>query len=84
MMVFCAFPTALKLQTEYADDIALLAETEQELQNMMNRLVSTAAKVGLKINASKTEVMYTGSNPPQIVIGNHTLESVEKFKYLGI
>ena len=68
---------------EYADDIALIAETELELQDMMNRLVSTAAKVGLRINAGETEVMYTGSTPPQITIGNHILKSVDNFKYLG-
>jgi len=45
----------------YADDIILLATSEEELQELVNRLDRVSRKYSLFINVDKTKVM--ASNP---------------------
>jgi hypothetical protein len=68
---------------DYADDLGILAESESELQDMVDKIIATGGKVGLKINASKTKVLSSCCPQPAIRIGNDTLENVTSFKYLG-
>ena len=42
---------------DFADDLALLCNTQEELQEMTNSLQCNAAKVGLCINTEKTKAM---------------------------
>ena len=72
----------------FADDCALLAYTEDDLQSMLDDFAKAAARYGLTISIKKTEVMYQpkpGSPPkdPVIKIGNDQLKVVHKFCYLG-
>ncbi len=46
---------------DYADDIALLSGTIANAQSMLLSIETWAAKVGLKINHSKTEFMLVGN-----------------------
>ena len=41
----------------YTDDTALLADTEEELQNLVDDLNKACGRYGLKTNIEKTEVM---------------------------
>ena len=41
----------------YADDMVMMAETEEGLQDLMDKLSEECRKLGLRINVSKTEVM---------------------------
>jgi len=41
----------------YADDIVLLAEEEEEMRNMLERLEGYLERKGLELNAGKTKVM---------------------------
>ena len=41
----------------YADDTVLIADTEEKLQRLVDRLDEECRGVGLKINIDKTEVM---------------------------
>ena len=70
---------------DFADDVALLAETNEQLQDMTTNLEAEAAKVGLRISHSKTKVMRTGTiqSHINIQIGNIAIEIVQKFPYLG-
>ena len=69
---------------DYADDIAILAKTSQELQLMVDRVAATAARLGLCINAAKTKVMVVASaEVPQISVAGEILEVVKSFTYLG-
>ena len=70
---------------KYADDLALITKTEEELQEMMTSLVETGRRYGMEINVNKSKVMMIASNvePLNIVIGNTRLEQVDYFKYLG-
>ena len=62
----------------YADDIILLATSEAELQELMDRLDRVSRKYSLLINVDKTKVMAS-----HIVIQNEVLEQVDMFPYLG-
>ena len=83
--------TRRELVTEllFADDTALVAHDEEQLQNMVNVFAGTARKIGLQVNTQKTEVLYqpspenTNPTPPRIVIDGEPLKVVENFKYLG-
>ena len=44
-------------KVRFADDTAIRAKTQEELQNMVNRLVDTERKYGMEINIDKSQVM---------------------------
>ena len=43
----------------YADDTTLMAESEEELKNLLMK-VKKSEKVGLKLNIQKTKIMASG------------------------
>ena len=44
----------------YADDTTLMAESEEELKNLVMRVKEESAKNSLKLNIKKTRIMATG------------------------
>ena len=44
----------------YADDTTLMAETEEELKNLLMKVKEESEKVGLKLNIQKTRIMASG------------------------
>ena len=44
----------------YADDSILMAESEEELKNLLMKLKEESEKVGLKLNIQKTKIMASG------------------------
>ena len=44
----------------YADDAILMAESEEELKNLLMKVKEESEKVGLKLNIQKTKVMASG------------------------
>ncbi|XP_072039554.1 uncharacterized protein [Amphiura filiformis] len=64
----------------FADDCALIAYTEEDLQSILNDFARAATRYGLTISIKKTEVMFqpkTGSPPidPVIKIGDDQLKN---------
>ena len=41
----------------YADDITLMAESEEELRSLLMEVKEESEKVGLKLNIQKTKIM---------------------------
>ena len=41
----------------YADDTTLMAESEEELKSLLNKVKEESEKVGLKLNIQKTKIM---------------------------
>ena len=41
----------------YADDITLMAESEEELKSLLMKVKQESEKVGLKLNIQKTKIM---------------------------
>ncbi len=74
--------------TLYADDIALLAASKEELQEMLTKIDTEFTRYGMTISAEKTKVMKCGANDElvdamNIKIGDQKLEEVQSFKYVG-
>ena len=44
----------------YADDITLVAESEEELKSLLMKVKVESEKVGLKLNIQKTKIMASG------------------------
>ena len=44
----------------YADDTTLMAESEEELKNLLTKVKEESEKVGLKLNIKKTKIMASG------------------------
>jgi len=51
------FQVGLPWELLYADDLVLLAESENELQSRINQWMSRIEQKGLRINMGKTKVM---------------------------
>ena len=66
----------------YADDTTLMAESEEELKNLLMKVKEESEKVGLKPSIQKTKIMVSG---PIISwqIDGETLEAVADFIFLG-
>jgi len=63
----------------YADDKAVVASSQKELQNLMDRLNTVTKKYGMKINVKKTKVMCisrTGNNKLKILVEGQRVEQV--------
>ena len=61
----------------YADDITLMAESEEELKSLLMK--EESEKVGLKLNIQKTKIMASGPITSQEIDG----ETVADFIFLG-
>ena len=44
----------------YGDDTTLMAESEEELKNLLMKVKEENEKVGLKVNIQKTKIMASG------------------------
>ena len=44
----------------YADDTTLMAESEEELKNLLMKVKEESGKVGLKLSIQKTKIMASG------------------------
>ena len=66
----------------YADDTTLMAESEEELKNLLMKVKEESEKVGLKLNIRKTEIMASGPITSWQIHGE-TVETVSDFIFLG-
>ena len=54
-------PGQMPNKLKYADDINLMAESEEELKSLLMKVKEGSEKVGLKLNIQKTKIMASGS-----------------------
>ena len=66
----------------YADDITLMAESEEELKSLLIKEKEESEKVGLKLSLLKTKIM-TSSPITSWQIDGETVETVTNFIFLG-
>nr|XP_008303217.1 PREDICTED: uncharacterized protein LOC103374843 [Stegastes partitus] len=79
-------PAVVLTDLDYADDISLLSDNVEQAQERLNRVELECAKVGLRLNAKKTEVITYNVPPerqPLTTAGGTVLKEVEDLKYLG-
>ena len=73
----------------YADDLALITESETDLQTLLSILYNWCQKWRMKVNVKKTKVVHfrcknVVQSDFQFKYGDNTVDIVEKYKYLGL
>ena len=80
-------PAAAHIQDAmYADDMALIVESRNEMQHMVKALDKACTCWGMHINVDKSKILAVGEQEPDhspISIQSQTLGEVESFPYLG-
>ena len=66
----------------YADDSNLMAESKEELKNLLMKVKEENEKVGLELNIQKTKIMASGPITSWQIYGD-TVETVSDFTFLG-
>ena len=66
----------------YADDINLMAESEEELKSLLMKVKEEREKNGLKLNIQKMKIMTSGPITSWQIDGE-TIETVRDFIFLG-
>ena len=64
----------------YADDIILMAESEEELKSLLMKVKEESEKVGWKLNIQKTKIMASGPITSWQIDGK-TVETVTDFSW---
>ena len=75
------------LEVLFADDCALMAHRESDLQIIVNKFAETSCLFGLTISLGKTEVLFQPApaavaHRPTILIDGTQMKTVDDFKYL--
>ena len=77
------YPAKIIIDTDYADDIALQANTPNQAETLMHSLERAAAGIGLHVNAHKTEYMCYNQTGDISTLDRTSLKLVDKFIYQG-
>ena len=77
------YPAKTITDADYADDIALLANTPNQAETLLHSLERAAAGIGLHVNAHKTEFMSFNQKGDISTLDGTSLKLVDKFTYLG-
>ena len=77
------YPAKTITDTDYADDIAILANTPNQAETILHSLEREAADIGLYVNAHKTEYMCFNQTDDISTLEGTSLKLVDKFTYLG-
>ena len=64
----------------YADDIILMAESEEELKSLLMKVKVESENIGLKLNIQKTKIMASGPITSWEIDGE-TVETVSDFLF---
>ena len=68
---------------DYADDIALLANTPTQAETLLYSMGRAAADIGIHVNAVKTEYTCFNQGGDISTLNNNSLKPVHKFAYQG-
>ena len=77
------YPAKTITDADYADDIALLANTPNQAETLLHSFERSAAGIGLHANAHKTEYMCYNQTGDISTLDGTSLKLVDKFTYLG-
>ena len=77
------YPAKTITDADYADDIAILANTPNEPETLLQSLERAAAGIGLDVNAHKTEYMCYNPTGDISTLDRTSLKLVDKFTYQG-
>ena len=77
------YPAKTITDTDYADDIVILANTPDQAETLLHSVERAAANIGLYVNAHKTEYMCYNQTRDISTLEGTPLKLVNKFTYLG-
>ena len=77
------YPAKTITDADYADDLALLANTPNQAETLLHSLERAAAGIGLHVNAHKTEYTCYNQTGNIATLDGASLRLVDKFTYLG-
>ena len=77
------YPATTITDADYADDIAILANTPDQAETLLHSLERAAASIDLYVNALKTEYMCYNQTGDISTLEGTPLKLVDKFTYLG-
>ena len=77
------YPAQTIIDVDYADDIALLANSPTQAESLLHNLEQAARGISLHVNADKTEYMCFNQRSDISTIKGGLLRLVDKFTYLG-
>ena len=72
------------MDVDYADDIALLANTPSQDETLLHSMEWAAAGIGLHVNAHKMEYMCNNQRGDISLLNGSSLKLIDKFTYPGI
>ena len=77
------YPAKTITDANYADDIAILANTPNQAETLLHSLERAAAGIGLHVNAHKTEYMCFNQTGDISTLEGTSLKLVDRFTFLG-
>ena len=77
------YPAKTITNTDYADDIAILANAFTQAKTLLHSLEQAAPGIGLHVNAHKIDYMCFNQKGDISTLGGSSLKLVDKFTYLG-
>ena len=77
------YPAKTIADADYADDMAILANTPNQAETLLHSLERAATGIGLHVNAHKTECMCYYQTGDISTRDGTSLKLVDKFTYLG-
>ena len=89
LVSLCPYPVTITItprappDADYADNLALLANTPNQAETLNHSLERAAAGIGLHVNAHKTEYMCYNQTGNINTVDGASLRLVDKFTYLG-
>ena len=77
------YPAKSITDTDYADDIVILANASAQAETLLHSLERAAEGIGIHVNAHKKEYMCFNQAGDISTLGGSSLKLVDKFTYLG-
>ena len=77
------YPAKTITDADYADDIAILANTPNQAETLLYSLERAAAGISLHVNAHETEYMCFNQTGDISTLDGISQKLVDKFTYLG-
>ena len=77
------YPTKTITDTDYADDIRLLANAPAQAKTLLHSIERAAAGIGLHVNAHKPEYICFNQTGDISTLNGSSLKLVDKFAYQG-
>ena len=77
------YPEKTITDANYADDIAILANTPNQAETLLHSLERAAAGIGFNVNAHKTEYVCYNQTGNISTLDGTPLKQEDKFTYLG-